>query len=187
VQRDRGGSHYERALETLIENHGDLEALRPIVAMLQYRPPSAKTEETFESFSAKASNPELRAVLALARLQYQKRIAEMQNSLLGNEARAKQFEQAASPEQLKFIMDFKPLSVEERLANLEKLGAESGDVEISKGRTIGSIVEGELFEARHLQIGMVAPDIEGEDIDATPFKLSDYRGKIVVLDFWGDW
>ncbi len=38
-----------------------------------------------------------------------------------------------------------------------------------------------------LEIGKEAPDIEGEDIDGVPFRLSDYRGKIVVLDFWGDW
>ncbi len=37
------------------------------------------------------------------------------------------------------------------------------------------------------QVGQLAPEIEGEDIDGTRFKLSDYRGKIVVLDFWGDW
>ncbi len=36
-------------------------------------------------------------------------------------------------------------------------------------------------------IGLLAPDIEGEDIDGVTFKLSDYRGKVVVLDFWGDW
>jgi len=32
-----------------------------------------------------------------------------------------------------------------------------------------------------------APDIEGEDGDGRPLKLSDYRGKVVLLDFWGDW
>ena len=37
------------------------------------------------------------------------------------------------------------------------------------------------------QVGQPAPEIEGEDIDGSRFKLSDYRGKIVVLDFWGDW
>jgi cytochrome oxidase Cu insertion factor (SCO1/SenC/PrrC family) len=36
-------------------------------------------------------------------------------------------------------------------------------------------------------VGQPAPDIEGEDIDGQPFKLSDYRGKVVVLDFWGNW
>ena len=36
-------------------------------------------------------------------------------------------------------------------------------------------------------IGNIAPDIVGEDIDGEPFRLSDYRGKVVVVDFWGDW
>ena len=34
---------------------------------------------------------------------------------------------------------------------------------------------------------MSAPEIEGNDLDGVAFKLSDYRGKVVVLDFWGDW
>lgn len=41
--------------------------------------------------------------------------------------------------------------------------------------------------AEMLQVGSVAPDIEGNDLDGVAFKLSDYRGKVVVLDFWGDW
>jgi len=36
-------------------------------------------------------------------------------------------------------------------------------------------------------IGMVSPDIEGIDLDGTAFKLSDYEGKVIFLDFWGDW
>jgi len=47
--------------------------------------------------------------------------------------------------------------------------------------------KGELFEMHNLGVGQVAPDIEGKDIDDKKFKLSDYRGKVVVLDFWGDW
>jgi peroxiredoxin len=38
-----------------------------------------------------------------------------------------------------------------------------------------------------LVVGKPAPDIEGEDVDGQRFNLSDYRGKVVVLDFWGDW
>lgn len=36
-------------------------------------------------------------------------------------------------------------------------------------------------------IGRAAPDIEGDDSDGKSFKLSDYRGKVVMLDFWGNW
>src|ERR1700678_2940290 len=42
----------------------------------------------------------------------------------------------------------------------------------------------ELFELRHLAIGCAAPEIEGQDVDGNRFKLSDYRGKVVLLDFW---
>jgi peroxiredoxin len=36
-------------------------------------------------------------------------------------------------------------------------------------------------------IGKVSPEIEGKDVDGRPFKLSDYRGKVVVLVFWASW
>src|SRR5580765_3370097 len=36
-------------------------------------------------------------------------------------------------------------------------------------------------------VGKEVPDIEGEDLDGKPFKLSDYRGKVVMLTFWGNW
>jgi peroxiredoxin len=40
---------------------------------------------------------------------------------------------------------------------------------------------------RNLVIGKPAPEIAGEDVEGKKFKLSDYRGKVVVLDFWGHW
>ena len=54
-------------------------------------------------------------------------------------------------------------------------------------KTLGDLAKNTLFEMRHLAIGKIAPEIEGEDIDGGVFKLSDYRGKVVVLNFWGDW
>jgi hypothetical protein len=55
------------------------------------------------------------------------------------------------------------------------------------GCSLGDMAKNELFVLRNLAIGKAAPDINGEDIDGTRFKLSDYRGKVVVLDFWGYW
>ena len=37
------------------------------------------------------------------------------------------------------------------------------------------------------KVGQEAPEIQGADLDGAPFKLSDYRGKVVMLTFWGDW
>ena len=37
------------------------------------------------------------------------------------------------------------------------------------------------------EIGQVAPEIQGRDLENKPMKLSEFRGKVVVLDFWGFW
>ena len=36
-------------------------------------------------------------------------------------------------------------------------------------------------------VGSVAPEISGMDLNGEPLKLSDYRGQVVLLDFWGNW
>ncbi len=41
-----------------------------------------------------------------------------------------------------------------------------------------------LFEIRHLQPGMRVPPLKAEDIDGKPIDLADYRGKVVLLQFW---
>lgn len=53
--------------------------------------------------------------------------------------------------------------------------------------TLGRQAELELYECRYLRPGAVAPEIHGEDIRGKKIKLSDYRGKVVVLNFWASW
>ena len=36
-------------------------------------------------------------------------------------------------------------------------------------------------------VGRMAPDFDAVDVDGNAFKLSDYRGKVTVIDFWGFW
>lgn len=51
--------------------------------------------------------------------------------------------------------------------------------------------ESAVGSARHavsrLMVGKVAPDIDGVDLDGLPLRLSDHRGRVVVLKFTGDW
>ena len=72
-------------------------------------------------------------------------------------------------------------------ALFEQAAREYGDVKMPGGGTVGEKARAELFEIRHLVVGKEASEIEGEDQDGKKFKLSDYRGKVVLLDFWGDW
>jgi thiol-disulfide isomerase/thioredoxin len=37
------------------------------------------------------------------------------------------------------------------------------------------------------EIGSKAPDFSTLTLESRPFKLSNYRGKFVLIDFWGTW
>lgn len=44
-----------------------------------------------------------------------------------------------------------------------------------------------LFQREHLAIGMTAPEVQTADVDGAAFKLSDTRGKVTVIVFFGYW
>lgn len=45
----------------------------------------------------------------------------------------------------------------------------------------------EYVAPKVLANGVAAPDFTVQDRNGTPVKLSDYKGKVVVLDFWATW
>lgn len=68
----------------------------------------------------------------------------------------------------------------------DRVVKEWADVQLNRG-AIGKLAEAELFEIRFLCPGKPAPDIQGLDAVGKSFKLSDYRGKVVLIDFWASW
>jgi hypothetical protein len=66
----------------------------------------------------------------------------------------------------------------------ERAAKKYRDVKIPDGGTVGEKARAGLFEIRHLGVGKEAPAIEGKDQDGKRFALRDYRGKVVLLDFW---
>jgi hypothetical protein len=74
---------------------------------------------------------------------------------------------------------------DENKAKADELLAQAG--KLAAGTSLAERIAAPAFEKEHLQIGMTVPDVVGEDVDGVKFKLSDYRGKVVVVDFWGFW
>jgi len=75
-------------------------------------------------------------------------------------------------------------AIEEIEAVFEQAAQKYGDVKLPDGDMVAERAKAELFGIRNLSVGKEAPDIDGEDEDGRRFKLSDYRGKVVLLDFW---
>ena len=85
------------------------------------------------------------------------------------------------------LASLKPATLaEQREALYEKMLASYADIEL-ENQKLGNVATTALFALRHLAVGKVAPEIQGIDLNGVNFKLSDYRGKVVMLSFWAHW
>jgi thiol-disulfide isomerase/thioredoxin len=64
--------------------------------------------------------------------------------------------------------------------------ANDGGVKVDR-YSLAEWAKAELFEMCDLAIGKPVPEIEGKDLNDAPMTLSSFRGKVVVLEFWGYW
>jgi hypothetical protein len=185
------GSGASKALRRLAEKHAENPKLASALPRLAYDH-SPDAERLLRAVIDKNRDRTARgnATMALAQFLNQK-IASIR-SLNESDQTARQLEQFLTTQgydkdaitRLKTADTGVLLKEVESL--LEKVQKEFGD--INSGRsTLGKTAANELNEIRNLGVGKTCPDIKGEDIDGKSFQLSDYRGKVVVVDFWGDW
>lgn len=78
-----------------------------------------------------------------------------------------------------FVVPDGPGSLSIRRSSAEELGATA--------TTYAKLADSMRFELQHLQKGQVVPEIAGRDADGMEFKLSDYRGRVVLLMFSANW
>jgi hypothetical protein len=75
---------------------------------------------------------------------------------------------------------------QEREKLLEEAAGKYAEVTMPHEGTVGKKAAGMLFDARYLSVGKPAPEIKGMDQEGKEFALSDYKGKVVLLDFWSE-
>lgn len=71
--------------------------------------------------------------------------------------------------------------VEELLADFDRLSQRI------QNSVVGQEVKAMIMAKKNSVVGVVAPDFTGMNPEGQEVKLSDYRGKYVVLDFWASW
>ena len=77
-------------------------------------------------------------------------------------------------------------SREQAEAMLKRIEKEFADVPVGQA-TAKQLAQQLRLQLEALKIGLPSPEIKGVDNDGKEFKLSDYKGKVVVLDFFADW
>jgi len=181
------GAEIETAYDLLRKDYVTSDKLQRVCGMATvYQYNSPKPEKLLRDMIAKNPHHAMQGVarISLARLL-------RRESIMAKLVRdPKQEERLARSTKADIMRHYKN-SDSEKLSKeaetlLEGVVAKYGDVKSSRS-TLGEEAKAMLFEMRYLVVGKTAPEIEGEDIDGKRFKLSDYRGKVVVLDFWGNW
>jgi len=147
-----------KAAGVLVENHPDYAALDRIVAGLG-RTGDAAAADALKQIVGKTAKPNQKAAATLALAQS----LAKQTDTLGVTAEA-----------------------DKVAAEAEKYFAQAKELNKDNAGAVKDI-DREVKILKHLRVGKEAPEIKAEDLDGKEFKLSDYRGKVVLLDFWGDW
>jgi thiol-disulfide isomerase/thioredoxin len=189
---------YGRAVELLLERNriDDPRVGQACLRGLRYYcPPS---ERFLRIAMDKSRNREVRgrACMALAKLLSTKRLIALSHAYDegGKSPLPPLIAKRIDPSYVKYIREADPGTLHAEVEALfERAAQDYGDIVYDPSRTgihrrtIGDVARSELRELRDLAIGKVAPEIEGESVDGKLLKLSDYRGKVVVLNFWASW
>jgi hypothetical protein len=150
----------EKAITLLVEKYPENPAIEQICSLLG-RGGMAKASDLLKQILEKSTKPSVKAAAALALGQA---LAAKVDTLGEKPAEA---DKVAAEAEKYFTMVINELAKDDAA---KKKAAEK-----------------ELRVLRTLRVGKEAPEIKGVDLDKREFKLTDYRGKVVMIDFWGNW
>lgn len=154
-------------IDAVVQHHVTSEKISGVVGLLSFQANTdPKALDVIESIATKSPHKEVQAGAVFAVAEFYKNKAEPYGK--------------KGPDDAEELM-------KKAEAGFERVIKEFGDVVQYGKRTFGDAAKATLFEVRNLRVGKVVPEIEGEDVDGVKFKISDYRGKVVMLDFWGHW
>jgi hypothetical protein len=173
-----------RAFELIRRDHVRSDKLGPLCRRVSYG--FCREYETFLR-AVLAENPHrgVRATACLSLAHYLNKRLQRLDLCREQSELAKEFAGQFGKEYLaELLRQDGDKAVKEVEAVFEQAAEKYGDVKLPGDDTVADRAKVELFEIRHLSVGKKAPDIEGEDQDGKRFKLSDYRGKVVLLVFW---
>jgi RNA polymerase sigma factor (sigma-70 family) len=208
-------SQFGEAVDRLIRHHADDPQVAR-TALLIDNLPSPNRDRLFRSLYERATDREAKGTAALALAQYLVMRAKLAEGAAKSPSKSpprftyptqdadghpisKRAESMIDEAYWEHLRSCEPEALRREAEDLFELVIDRyGDVPFVRGggresydrarkTTLAQVAEGRLDEMHHLAVGQPAPEIDGVDLDGKPLKLSDHRGKVVVLVFWGSW
>ena len=185
--RIKGGAH-DKALKLLKSDYLQSDKIAPLCPVLAAAY-SKDSQDTLRAILDKSPHADVKAAACMAlgsnyqmraslakRAKEQPALAKQIEAVLGKEAAdeiAKKGEEGLNKEAVQYF---------------ERVVKDFPDAKGPKGKPLAREAKNQIDGILHpIEVGKAAPEIAGEDTDGKEFKLSDYKGKVVLLDFWGNW
>jgi hypothetical protein len=186
LKRLRSRPEGAMALERLATRHLASERLAAAFPQV-VRTPSRSAEKLLRDALEKSPHQAVRAQACLHLAQLLDQQATIVQQLQRQPESAPQVLEYYGQEYGPYLASLEPKQLDAMREEVyERMLRSFTDVKLRE-ETLGALAEKKLFQIRHLSIGRVAPEIDGEDVSGKRFKLSQYQGKVVMLSFWGHW
>ena len=183
------GPEFSRAIDRLAKNHVERRKVGHAALALVYSV-SPSAEKLLRAVIEKNPDRPIKGLACLALGQYLKQQSERVRGIRENPESVKQWEtmfleEGADKEYFfRFIGRDPDVLMKEAEAVFERTIKDFGGEGGPRGGSLSSDARAELYAIRELCVGKPAPEITGQDIDGRPLKLSDFKRKVVVIDFW---
>lgn len=166
-----------------IKNHPDYRLLEELINPYGRKMTDIKAE--FDQFlKASPENKNNETQIAFYQDQYKTLMMELDDTM-------KNFVRKHPDSQVSLVVIYQLLQ-----ANPEKFGNSGfGDIETLylsigdslKNTGLGRNLAAQITQLKKTALGSTAPEFTQNDVNGNPIRLSDFRGKYVLVDFWASW
>jgi hypothetical protein len=183
-----GGNQRPKAIQLLLRDHIQSEKMASLCPTLG-RVQDEESHKLLHAVLEKNKHRPAQAQACLALAQQIETKIRLARRLKDDPDLAKRYEALRGKEAVETLVKADPDKMsKEAEAYYERIVTDFADTTDAQGTKLGDMAKRKLDALRNpIVVGKPAPEIEAEDIDGKKFKLSDYRGKVVLLDFWGHW
>lgn len=179
------GETKDKAIGILIDQYASDDRIIKNMNSITTGLPSTNTEKWLKQLVEKSTNNRVQAHAIQAHIDYIRSVKQVKQF----SERQPDFTAQAGEAVNIYLKNYDFDKAEkDRYSLLTRLSKEFADIPSGiVNQTFGQRADRELYILDNLTVGKMAMDIEGEDLDGKPMKLDDFRDKVVLMFFWGDW